>query len=45
MYGGDREVVAPQFRIGYFIAGLIIANMFVGVLIGRGKGHDFTKKD
>lgn len=35
---------SPHFRIGYLIFGLVMANMFVGVLTGRGKGHDFRSK-
>ena len=36
----------PQaFRPAYVILGLIIANIFVGVLTGRGKDRDFFSKN
>ena len=39
---GGQDV--PPLRIGYFVFGLVMANIFYGVLVGRGKDRNFYSK-
>ena len=39
---GGQDV--PHLRIGYFVFGLVMANIFYGVLVGRGKDRNFYSK-
>ena len=49
VYGKNPFGTSPpqqvHFRLGYLLAGLILANIFIGVLTGRGKDRDFYSVD